>query len=203
MIVAEPCYFTDTERHLHKLNTALRNLYYASEQLCFEAQQSVIDADLFVEMMLCSEQTATFIKSFSKTLLMRCNSFCRVQKTKYAHVLHQAARDWRENPEETSRNRRTRSTIVKASGNTLWTIGGRHVPDQATMERQVPFRTMARAFVATPDSSETSSRCGETKTKIFCHSPKSLYTEIPTRYDSKLQSLKLIPLKWVWELQTF
>ena len=79
MVVAESCYITDTGRHLHKLNTALRNLYYASEQLCFEAQQSVIDADLFVEMMLCSEQTATFIKSFSKTLLMRCISFCRVQ----------------------------------------------------------------------------------------------------------------------------
>ena len=203
MVVAEPCYITDTERHLHKLDTALRNLYYATEQLCFEAEQSVISADLFVEMTLCSEQTATLIKSFSKTLLMRCISFCGAQKTKYAHVLQLAANDWRENPEETSRNRRIRSTIMKVSGNTLWTIGGRHVPGQVTMERLVPFRTMARAFVTTPDISETNSRCSETKAKTFCHPPKSLYTEIPTRYDSKLQSLKLRPVKWGWEVQTF
>ena len=70
MIVAEPCYITDTERHLHKLNTALRNLYYATEQLCFEAEHSVIGADLFVEMTLCSEQTATLTESFPRTLLM-------------------------------------------------------------------------------------------------------------------------------------
>ena len=55
-IVAEPCYITDTERHLHKLNTALRNLYYPTEQLCFEAEHSVIGADLFVEMRRCSER---------------------------------------------------------------------------------------------------------------------------------------------------
>ena len=123
-----------------------------------------------------------------------------MQKTKYAHMLHQAT-DWRENPEETSRNRRIRSTILKVSGNTLWTIGGRHVPGQVTMERLVPFRTMARAFVTTSDISETNSRRGETKAKTDCHPPKSLYTEIPTKYDSKLQSLKLRPMKWGWEVQ--
>ena len=91
----------------------------------------MIGADLFVEMTLCSEQTATLIKSFSKTLLMWSVLFCRVQKTKYAHMLHQAVEDWRENPKETSRNRRTRSTMMKVSGNILWTIGGRHVPGRA------------------------------------------------------------------------
>ena len=54
------------------------------------------------------------------------------------------------------------------------------------MERLVPFRTMARAFVTTSDISETNSRRGETKAKTDCHPPKSLYTEIPTKYDSKL-----------------
>ena len=129
--------------------------------------------------------------------------FRRVQKTKYAHLLPQSEEDWRENLEETLRNRRTRSTKIKASGNTLWTIGGRHVPGQITMERLVPFRTMTRAFVTTPDISETNSRCGETKANTYCHPPKSLYTELPMRYDSKLQSLKLRPMKWGWELQTF
>ena len=37
MVVAEPCYFTDTGRHLHKLNTALRNLCFAAEQLCLRS----------------------------------------------------------------------------------------------------------------------------------------------------------------------
>ena len=108
-----------------------------------------------------------------------------MQKTKYAHMLHQAT-DWRENTKETSRNRRTRTTMMKVSGNTLWTIGGRHVPGQATMERLVPFRTVARAFVTTSDISETNSRCGETKAKTYCYPPKSLCKEILTKYDLKL-----------------
>ena len=126
-----------------------------------------------------------------------------MQKTKYAHMLPQAAKDWRENPKETSRNQTTRSTKIKVFENTLWTIGGRHVPGQVTMERLVPIGITARAFVTTPDISETNSRCGETKANTYCHPPKSLYTEIPMRYDSKLHSLKLRPMNWGWEVQTF
>ena len=55
-----------------------------------------------------------------------------------------------------------------------------------TMERLVPFRTVARAFVTKSDISETNSRCSETKANTYCHPPKSLCKEIPTRHDSKL-----------------